>query len=112
MKTSSTLAAGCAGQSGQTATSRVQQVKGGRLTPGPGTRLVIGNSPELGERESPRPRHGSLLLKVGFVPDNDDGDVLVVLDADNLLPQSRQLGQRGRTGDAKDEEESLARLHV
>lgn len=38
--------------------------------------------------------------------------MLVVLDADDLLTQLRELLETAAAGDGEDEEEALARLHV
>lgn len=41
----------------------------------------------LGEGEGSRSGHCPVFFEVGFVSDDDDGDVLVIFDADDLLAE-------------------------
>jgi hypothetical protein len=53
-----------------------------------------------------------LIHKVCLIPDDDDGNIFVVLDANNFIAKSNQLLERGARGDAEDQEESLSSFHV
>lgn len=82
------------------------------LTSRPGACLIVRCVPLLRAGEGPLAGYGALLLKVGLVADNDDGYVLVVLDASDFLTQHFDLVHGGGRGDAEDENEALTGLHV
>lgn len=50
----------------------------------------------------------ALVLEVALVGDNDDGEVVSVLDAENLLVERRNLLERAARSDRVDEQEALA----
>lgn len=54
----------------------------------------------------------SLGLEVALVGDDDNGEVILVLDAQYLLLEGHDLLVGGTRGDGVDEEEALARAHV
>jgi hypothetical protein len=66
----------------------------------------------LGEGKGLGAIHRALILQVGLVPDNHYWDVLVVLDADDVVAESLEFLKRGPRGDAKHQEEALAAFHV
>lgn len=47
--------------------------------------IVRGIAPALGEREGASTGHRAVLLQVGFITYDDDGDFLVIFDADDLF---------------------------
>jgi len=61
----------------------------GRRTSGPGTGFVVRCLPPLRDGKGLGSVHRPLVDKVGLVPHDDDGDILVILDADNLLAEGR-----------------------
>lgn len=84
-----------------------------RLTPLPGRRLVIWSiSPTLWDGECFLPCHHPVLFEVWLVANNDDGDVLVILDADDLLSEFLEFLKAALAGDREDEQKSLSCLHV
>ena len=85
---------------------------GGTLTPCPRAGLVVRRAPPLREGEGLGPVDGPLVLQVGLVPDNHNRDVLVVLDADNVVAEPLEFLKRRSRGDAEDQEEALPRFHV
>lgn len=52
--------------------------------------------------------HLALVLEVALVGDDDDGEVVPVLDAEDLLVERRDLLERGARGDRVNKEEALA----
>lgn len=57
-------------------------------------------------------RDHSILLQIALVTHNDDGEVVLVLDPQNLLLEGHDLLKRLARGDGIDEKETLARPHV
>lgn len=85
----------------------------GGLTSSPRRRLIVRRiAPALAQRKRLGPTHHAIALEVRFIPHNNDRHVLVVLDANNLLAQLRELLQTAAAGDGEDKEEALACLHV
>ena len=79
----------------------------------PSTRLIIRRiPPTLTQAKRLTPAHRAVAFEVGLVPDDDDGHVLVVFYADDLLAQFLELVEGGLGGDGEDEQESLPGLHV
>jgi len=54
----------------------------------------------------------ALVLQVALVSDENHGDRVAVLDAEDLLAEVREVVERGLGNDTVDEDESLAVLHV
>lgn len=77
-----------------------------------GTALVVRRLPSLRQRIGLGSLDLSLLLEVRLVTHYHDGNSLVVLDADDLLPQTGNFLQRGLGRDAKYQQEPLAAFHV
>lgn len=65
------------------------------LTPCPCAGFIVRRTPLLGDVESLGSWYGSLFLEVGLVADNDHGDLVAVLDAENFFPQTIKL-RKGR----------------
>lgn len=79
----------------------------------PRRRLVVRLlTPRLGELEGPGTRDDALILHVGLVANHDQGNVFVVLDADDLLAKFGQLVKGIHVADRKDQQETLALFHV
>lgn len=69
-------------------------------------------APALGDGERAGSRDGTVVLEVGFVTDDDEGDALVVFDTDDLLAELVEFVEGAETCDGEDEEEALAGFHV
>lgn len=54
----------------------------------------------------------SVALQITLVADKDDGEVVLVLDAQDLLLEGHDFLEALAAGDAVDEEEALAGAHV
>ena len=82
-------------------------------TSSPRTGLIIRCiSPALAQAEGLTSGNHTIAFKIGFIADDNNGDVLVVFDADDLLAQLLELVQGRAGGDGEDEEETLAGFHV
>ena len=55
---------------------------------------------------------GTVFFEVGFVANNDKGNVGIVFDANDLVAEFVEFGEGGQGGYAEDEKEALAGLHV
>lgn len=78
-----------------------------------GRRFIVGRvSPQLRDLKCLGPGHDSVLFQIRLVANDDQRDVLVVLDANDLLSQVGKLLQAAHAGDGKDEQKALALLHV
>ena len=83
------------------------------VRPSARARFVIGCvPPALGDTEGAGAGHGAVFFEVTLVANDDEGDTLVVFDADDLVAEFVELGEGGEGGDGEDEEEALAGLHV
>ena len=77
------------------------------------TRFVIGRPPPaLRDTEGAGAGHGAVFFEVALVADDDEGDALVVFDADDLVAEFVEFGKGGEGGDGEDEEEALTGFHV
>ena len=69
-------------------------------------------APTLRDGEGARAGDSAVFFEVGFVADDDEGDALVVFDADDLFAEFVEFVEGGEGGDGEDEEEALAGFHV
>ena len=74
--------------------------------------IVWSIAPALRQFVRHLPRHRAVVLQIGLVTYDDEGDIRVVFDADDLLPQLGQFMQATHACNGEDQEESLALLHV
>jgi len=58
------------------------------------------------------PSYGAVVIEIGLVAYDDQGDVWVVLDPDDLLSQFGQFMQATHACNGEDQQEPLALLHV
>ncbi len=65
-------------------------------------------SPALGHGECFGSRHGSVVLQIGLITNDDQRDLLVIFDPHNLLPKLDQLAETVETCDGEYQKESLA----
>jgi len=76
-----------------------------------GRGLEEGAAPLLGELGALGVVDLALVLEVGLVADEDHGDLISVLGAEDLVVEDGDLLERGLGGDVVDEEEALAVAH-
>lgn len=78
-----------------------------------GAGLVVRNaSPFLRQLKGPCSRYIAVVFEIGFVANQNHGDVVVFFDAANLLAELLEFVQRGHACYGEDEQETLARFHV
>lgn len=113
MKTSSTFAAGLDISVSDVSVQSWWRSRATQLTSPPCRRLIVRRiSPALAQSKSFRATHHTITLEVRFVADDDDGDVLVIFDADDLLAKLGELVEAAPAGDGENKEEPLACFHV
>lgn len=69
-------------------------------------------TPGLCQLEGTGTRYSSVVLHIGFVADHDKRNIIVLLDARDLLSKLGEFVERVRVGNREDKQEALALLHV
>ena len=69
-------------------------------------------APLLSQLECSALGDNSIFLQVAFVAHHDDGNIIVVFDADDLLSQGGQLVEGVHVGDGENEKKAISLLHV
>jgi hypothetical protein len=86
---------------------------GGKLTSPPGTRLIIWRiPPALTHGKGFLASNNPVFFQVGLVPYNNDRHIFVILDANDLLTELRELIERAVACDGEDKKKSLTSFHV
>lgn len=78
----------------------------------PGTGLVVGRVPALRQREGLGAIHRPLILQIGLVADNYHRDLLIILDAYDVVTEHLKLLKRRLGRNAEHQEESMPCFHV
>jgi len=69
-------------------------------------------APGLCQLEGSGSRYGTVVLHVGLVAHHNKRDIIVLLDATDLLPQFSEFVEGIHVGDREDKQKALALLHV
>lgn len=62
--------------------------------PRSGASLIVGRAPSLRDGKALGSGHSTVLLQVGLISNYDDGDVLVILDSNDLFSKTSEFVQR------------------